>query len=147
MSVAARVWLSVGNLQHCMCFYDQELKAENTIHCLIFTFWSQTKMYSVYNKSRRIGFAVPIVLVCLCGYQYHMSSGNVHVCVGRFFTPGGSARAGRRAKDWSITQLGRHTVNAGGLSKLRPFHWGLHSHPLPTQLLQIWRSKTDERWK
>ncbi len=38
-----------------------EMKAEMLISCLIFIFWCQTQMFSVYSKNKGIGLTVPIL--------------------------------------------------------------------------------------
>ncbi len=39
-----------------------EIKAEMLISHLIFIFWCQTQMFSVYSKNKGIGLTVPILL-------------------------------------------------------------------------------------
>ncbi len=39
-----------------------EIKVEMLICCLIFIFWCQTQMFSVYSKNNGIGLTVPILL-------------------------------------------------------------------------------------
>ncbi len=39
-----------------------EIKAEMLISCLIFIFWCQTQMFSIYSKNKGIGLTVPIIL-------------------------------------------------------------------------------------
>ncbi len=39
-----------------------EIKAEKLISRLIFIFWCQTQMFSVYSKNKGIGLNVPILL-------------------------------------------------------------------------------------
>ncbi len=46
-----------------------EIKAEMLISCLIFIFWCQTQMFSVYSENKGIGLTVPILL-----------EGSVYVC-------------------------------------------------------------------
>ncbi len=51
-----------------------EIKAEMLISWLIFIFWCQTQMFSVYSKNKGIGLTVPILLkgsVCISVYMYY----------------------------------------------------------------------------
>ncbi len=43
-------------------YENLEIKAEMLISYLIFIFWCQTQMFSVYSKNNGIGLTVPILL-------------------------------------------------------------------------------------
>ncbi len=47
-------------------YENLEIKAEMLISCLIFIFWCQTQMFSVYSKNKGIGLTVPILLEGEC---------------------------------------------------------------------------------
>lgn len=72
-------------------------------------------------------------------YQYHVTSGDVHVGWDWLFTPGGGAAAGRRAGCGAIAELRWHAVEPRVAQRLRPLDAlrCSYRHPLTTQLLGI----------
>lgn len=69
-------------------------------------------------------------------HQYHVTSGDVHVGVGRFLAPGGDAAASGGADGrTAIAELRRDAVDPGG-NGLRTVHGRFDRHALPTQFLQ-----------
>ncbi len=58
-----------------------EIKAEMLISRLIFIFWCQTQMFSVYSKNKGIGLTVPIILE---GSVYIITYVNVFLSLSMF---------------------------------------------------------------
>ena len=79
-------------------------------------------------------------------YQYHVTSGDVHVGRHWLFAPGGGAAAGRRAARGAIAELGRDAVEPRVTQGLRPLDalWRPDCHTLTTQLLGIWGDNGEE---
>ena len=81
-------------------------------------------------------------------YQYHVTSGDVHVGWHRLLAPGGGAAAGRGASRGPVTELGRHAVEPRVAQGLRPLHALRRPdrHSLATQLLHGSEEEMVKHW-